>query len=129
MRAVGILSRTEDDLQPLYFSGLAKSLPPAPDTFRASTDSIVACLSPRYGEWYRGYVTRSMISASYARYAVVYIDYGNSEEGVVAVRPMPPEYRLPGIAVKLSFCGKLKSVFAVCGHINLLSSKSRVLEI
>lgn len=99
-RAAGIISRSEDDLGVLSFNNFAKKLAPPSSDFKPDEGSIVAVLSPTYREWFRGYITRT--SSSSGTYSVLYIDYGNTEDGVQAVMPIPPGYRHPSLAVKLT---------------------------
>jgi len=108
-RVVGILTRNENDVPPLHFNARMNQLRPPQTEFHPEVGSMVAALSPALGEaeFYRGYLCNVVKSSStLTKYSVLYIDYGNVEEGVITVKPVPPGFNYPALAVKLSLCRK-----------------------
>ena len=115
---IGSLITQSDDLAFLEFNSYALSLEAAAD-FRPSVGSVVAALSPEHDEWFRACI----VAVDQNAYSVVYVDFGNSEDGIVSVKPVPESYQLKEMAVKLSVIGVDTST------IQLLPDTTHALEV
>ncbi|KAI9555491.1 hypothetical protein GHT06_018006 [Daphnia sinensis] len=96
-RFVGMLIRGEDDMGIIEFNSLAETIESVPN-FRPTVGSVVAARSLVDNQWYRGCITKVLKSS----YTVLYVDYGNVEEGVISVKPIPSSYRHLMLCVSLS---------------------------
>ncbi len=80
------------------FNSFAETIEDTPN-FRPTVGSILAALSSSQSLWMRGYVTKVLESS----YNVYFVDYGNSDDSVVAVKPIPLSYQHETRSVRLSF--------------------------
>ena len=118
-----VISKTED-LNILQFNSFALTLEAVAD-FRPCVGSVVAALSREHNEWFRA----SIVGISDNVYSVIYVDFGNREEGIVTVKPIPETYHQEELAVKLSpIGGGIPSVQRFCRD-NLLPESTHWLEI
>jgi len=88
---------TSEDLNTLQFDSFASALKTVAG-FNPPIGSVVAVFSPEHGEWFRA----SIVSADKNVYKVIYVDFGNFEDGIVQVKPIPDTYQQQELAVKLS---------------------------
>ena len=106
-RAAGIVSRSEDDLDALSFNAVVKKMAtwqqPLLSPFQPPVSTVVAAFSPSFNEWFRACIIKK--STSSAAHSVLYIDYGNTEDGITDIKPIPTGYLHPGLAVKLTLKG------------------------
>ena len=105
--AAGTLIRSEIDLVYEEFHSVVEGEPLVPN-FKPSVGTKVAALSVAHGQYFRGCVTKS----SGFSFAIVYIDYGNSEDGVTTVKPSPSSFKVPELAVKFTPMSKEAERFA-----------------
>ena len=117
---VGSLISQPKDLAVFEFNLYALSVE-APADFRPSVGSVVAALSPEHNEWFRAYI----IAVNQNAYSVVYVDFGNFEDGVVSVKPILANYKQNEIAVKLSVIEDYTSSIGL----HLLLNTNHLLEI
>ncbi|KZS17360.1 Uncharacterized protein APZ42_016991 [Daphnia magna] len=96
-RFIGMLIRDEDDMGIIEFNSLAQTIESV-HNFQPTVGSVVAALSLVDNQWYRGCITKVLKSS----YTVLYVDYGNVEEGVISVKPIPSSYCHPMLCVRLS---------------------------
>lgn len=101
---VGFLIRHDEDASVVEnFDELAKSSGTPLTGFNLEVGSVVAALSVEHQQWFRGCVAKVSPSA----YSILYIDFGNLEEGVITVKPIPDGFKHPELAVKISFSKEL----------------------
>ena len=97
---VGTLISKPEDQKALEFNSFALALETIRD-FDPPVGTVVAAHSLEYDEWFRACI----VSANKNVYTVIYIDYGNFEDGIVAVKPIPDTYCEKELAVKLAVVG------------------------
>jgi hypothetical protein len=106
------------------FNSFAKKIVATPN-FRPIVGSIVAALSSSQSLWMRGYVTKVLESS----YHVCFVDYGNRDESVVAVKPIPMSFQHETLSVRLSFFGYLTSATKDFINRNMVEFKGHQLVI
>jgi hypothetical protein len=106
------------------FNSFAKTIVATPN-FKPIVGSIVAALSSTKSLWMRGYVTKVLESS----YHVYFVDYGNIDDSVVAVKPIPVSYQHETMSVRLSFFGYLTSTTKDFVNQNMVVFKSHQLVI
>ena len=105
--SVGSLIRGEDDLLiQASFDDIAQSTGEPLPGFDLKPGSLVAALSPEHKQWFRGCVAK-VDSVPFSSYSILYIDFGNVEDGIITVKPVPLNVKNPEIAVKMSFAEPL----------------------
>jgi len=105
--AAGTLIRSEIDLVYEEFHTVVEGEPPVPN-FKPSVGTKVAALSVAHGQYFRGCVTKSSRSS----FTILYLDFGNNEDGVTAVKPSPSSFKVPELAVKFTPMSKEAERFA-----------------
>jgi tudor domain-containing protein 1/4/6/7 len=93
--------------------------------FRPSVGSIVAALCSSESVWKRGYITKVLESS----YNVYFVDYGNSDNLVVAVKPIPLNYRHETRSVRLSFPRHIIGATIDFVHQKMILGKGQQLKI
>ena len=96
----GTLVSKPEDVNVLAFNSFALTLETVAG-FSPSVGSVVAAFSLEYDEWFRAYI----VSANKNVYSVIYVDFGNFEDGIVDIKPIPATYRQEELGVKLSLVG------------------------
>ena len=95
---VGSVIRNADDTSIFDFNSVASTFEVVAD-FAPGVGCVVAALSPEYSEWFRACV----LASNERTYSVTYVDFGNCEDGIVAVKPIPESFGSRAeLAVKLS---------------------------
>ena len=120
----GTLVRDDADISVFDFSSFAETIEATPN-FRPSVGSIVAALSSFDSAWYRGYVTKVLKSS----YNVHFVDFGNDEEAVVSVKPIPVSYQHETLSVRLSLVGNLTTATKKYADESIVQNSSHQLEI
>jgi hypothetical protein len=120
----GMLVRGEEDLPIFDFSSFADTIETIPD-FRPTVGSFVAAVYSADSQWYRGCVTKVLKSS----YNVLFVDFGNEDENVVSVKPIPASFQHEMLAVRLSLVGNLASPTKQYAEESLFPDSSHSLEI
>ncbi len=95
----GTLIRDKEDLKVMDFDAVARTMEALPN-YNPPVGSIVAAFSPEHEQWFRACIAKVLDSS----FSVVYIDYGNFED-VVSVKPIPANYKVVELAVRLILAG------------------------
>ena len=68
---------------------------------------LAAAFSPQLGAWFRAYILKATSVHPKQSHRVLYVDYGNIEDNVELVRPLPTCFLHPFMAVKVTLVGKI----------------------
>ncbi|XP_046653473.1 uncharacterized protein LOC124344087 [Daphnia pulicaria] len=120
----GMLVRGEEDLPIFDFSSFADTIETIPD-FRPTVGSFVAAVYSADSQWYRGCVTKVLKSS----YNVLFVDFGNEDENVVSVKPIPASFQHEMLAIRLSLVGNLASPTKQYAEESMFPDSSHSLEI
>ncbi len=102
--SVGSYLRTSQDARVLFefdkkfVASGAADRPAQP----VAVGSLVSAFSPQLGAWFRACLLSSKLVQLKQRHRVLYTDYGNCEDNVELVRPLPVDFLQPMMAVKVT---------------------------